>query len=314
MISVPFMDATGVRSFQDFPLSIKDWNGTRVRARVFTPHGAQTGSWLATLHGNDTQVSARLFNTGGCASRVEDSSKADKDQPVPAVYGFQKTQFRPGDALIIQGEHFNLTPGGGYVSLVGAFRDVAGQLIYREYQTSYDGWTSTQISVPLRLPAGAEPGTWVATVHRADGENASQAFTLLAPVAAPVVTPAPTPSVPSVTGDCQDAGDPVVEGFNTTSFCLRSSGEFMVIHGSHFCNTANGGFVTITAIVQDAQGNQSTQEYPASVTGWYSTQIQVQFVAPAGAVPGRYSATVHVTRKKVLKTASASFDVVACSN
>ena len=311
VIGVSVSEQMAGASFQEFPVSIKEWSDTQIQARLFLPGGAAVGTWVATVHRDDGQLASQPFVTDYCPAQAEDRSDPAAHQPLPVINGLQMTRFHLGDRLIFSGENFGPQPSGGYVSLNGAFQDSAGALFYREFRVTVEGWSNFRIQAPLVLPTGAVPATWVATVHRGDGETASTGFTVVPLPPAP--PPATTP--PPMTENCLAAGDPVVEGFQKLQYC--AGGDFLVIHGSNFCDLPESGWVSVTAPFHDAQGNLFYQESRVSAIGWLNTQIHVQFVAPPGAVPGAYTATVHVYRSDasgntVVKTASGNFTVVSC--
>jgi len=185
VIGVPVVDGRGGSAFQDYPLSIKDWSDTQIHARLFMPGGAQLGTWVATVHRDDGQIASQTFVAAPCWARSEERLDPASHQPLPVTHGLQMTRFRSGDRLIVYGENFGIQPNGGYVTLIGLFQDSAGNLYYREYRVSVEGWGSFRIQVPLIVPDGAVPGTWIATVHRSDGETASIDFTVVPVPATP---------------------------------------------------------------------------------------------------------------------------------
>lgn len=96
----------------------------------------------------------------------------------PALVGFQKATFCPGDDIAIYGSGFGFALGSGFVSITVPFLDSQGHTFTQEFAIPVLNWSENAIDALLFLPAGAQPGTYKVTVHRGNGKTASANFTV----------------------------------------------------------------------------------------------------------------------------------------
>lgn len=95
----------------------------------------------------------------------------------PAISGFQKGSFCPGNDIAIFGVGFGDTQGSGYVTIVVPFLDTHGNRTTQVYAIPVLNWTESAIDALLLLPPGAQKNTtYSLTVHRGNGKTASSSF------------------------------------------------------------------------------------------------------------------------------------------
>jgi HYDIN/CFA65/VesB family protein/IPT/TIG domain-containing protein len=109
------------------------------------------------------------FTLDSGASSVTNATVApDTLSDQPTFECFNKTLFCPGDNLTIFGAGFGDMQGSGYVTITAP----SGQ----EFAVPVISWSEHAIYTVLSLPAGAQPGTYTATVHRGNGKTVSASF------------------------------------------------------------------------------------------------------------------------------------------
>ncbi len=82
--------------------------------------------------------------------------------------------------MAIYGAGFGPSAASGYVSVTVPLLDAQGTPFTQEYVVPVLLWSENAINVPLHLPAGAQLGAYVVTVHRTNGKSASSSFPVVA--------------------------------------------------------------------------------------------------------------------------------------
>jgi hypothetical protein len=247
-------------------LPVASWTSTAIHVVVNPLAYKQASAPLDTVYplqvitgaGGSQSNTVNFKLTSGAAPVYAPFVDPDPSSDPPALECLNGVLFCSGDEVTIFGSGFGDAQGTGFVTIAVPFLDAHGNTFMQEFAVPVLAWAENAVHVALNTPAGAQPGTYVLTVHRGNGTTVSGSIT-----AGTIINGNCVPGLPKLSLDhtylsfgCLHLGES-----NTLCFTITNTGTGPLdITGVNFSDWYNAGFVlTSSAAPSTLQPGQSRQ-------------------------------------------------------